>query len=731
MEETHSKVVLEIEVVGGDVENAIKDLQKQYDNFNKSQTKGLTSQHKMVKETDKVREKSQGKGAIRTFLDALNKRERKEKSILNIMKQQEKLFRRMMSGGRGALGMGPLTTLFGGQGMGRGGMSMNRMFGGMRGMFGAMGRGGGAIMKLLGPLAMFGLPLIMAGKFIGGATASKIQAGHGMHMQEQRALAGLAGTGTTLGRMHRAQERGINYGYGAINTLGQARSAALQTGNASAVSTMQMYSRATGMDVGQLTGVAGSMARGGTQFSGAMRGPGAKAFERIYANAFASGLDKSRFHEVFSGVGRLVDTIGTRLGGDVESDRISDLVGLIGSTGQSGLTGARGMAVLQRMDQAIRSPGGGEHGQALMLQAFGFGKPGGNSTYYEAMKRQQQGIYGENNLRDMFAETARQYGGGNEQIMALSRMTGADYDVLEKLRGAITTGSGMEGMTEEQKKEHIDKLMAQAGGVEQEALYETKKMADKISLMEEHTLDTLKAGRLTSQRLLNIQGITNDLVRGFIPVAEKLLGVVEGVYRFMVNFWGSDDEKKEYRKEKDREIRDAYYSGQITRKEAEDRMVQEGVWNKWSTGNRAGTRISSLAGGALTPASESFLDQIRGSIGKDGNVQQGLALDKALAGYDVSPELKQKIQAYQTKQTAAIGTRTYAGDDREAARMLEGIAGAINDLTQQTANLVEAAVTFNVVTGEWERASTDIPPEGKNLGPPRWSTRNSSAGRTP
>lgn len=725
MEETHSKVVLEIEVVGGDVEDAVKSLRKQFDDFHKAQSKGSKQQHTQVKETQKLRDKSQSPQAMRTFLGFLNTRARKEKDVLRTLREQDKLYRRIAQGGRGALGLGPM-GMFGGRGgmFGRGGMSMNRMFGGMgmRGMMGGMGRMGMGMMRMLGPAALLAMPFLMGGKFIAGATASKIQAGHSMHMQEQRSLAGLAGLGTSQAAMYRAQERGSDYGFGPMDTLQQARSAALQTGNARSVNTMQMFARATGMDVGQLTGLSGSMARGGTQFSGQMHGPGVKALERVYANAFSTGLDKSRFHEVYTGVGRLVENVNARMGGDVDSSRISDMFGLLGSTGESGLMGARGAAVLQRMDQAIRSPGGGEHGQALMMQAFGFGRPGGNATYYEAMKRQQQGIYGKNNLQDLFAETSRQYGGGQEQIMALSRMTGADYDVLEKLRGAIQTGSGMEGMNEDEKKEYIDSLMAKAGGIEQEALHETKGMSDKLSQMVEHQLDTLKAGRLTSQRLLSIQELTNDLIRGWIPIGEKLLGVVEMVYSFMVRMFGDDSEKKRHAAQQQKQIRSDVAGGVISKKEGIERLEElRPVLDPGSKNRAKGKSKKDLLGTTLSPKARLALKRLQGHITDTGEYESGSSIESMFK--DIDPETRQKLLHYKSEYGRAARTRDNTKDDAEVRKLLVDLIPILNELAKSTQSM--AASSEQMSTASWnmvDNAFTNAPVVYRSQGP-RWSDK--------
>jgi hypothetical protein len=110
----------------------------------------------------------------------------------------------------------------------------------------------------------------------------------------------------------------------------------------------------------------------------------------------------------------------------------------------------------------------------MMLQALGFGKPGGQTSYYDALKSQQQGMQKPENVAAMFKEVYSQLGvagggggGKNQQEanIALNEMTGLSLDQIEKLGDIFNSGKS----AEEQMKAVKDQLQ-KSEPIEKQAL---------------------------------------------------------------------------------------------------------------------------------------------------------------------------------------------------------------------------------------------------------------------
>ena len=313
----------------------------------------------------------------------------------------------------------------------------------------AGGMGGAA--KMLGGAGL-ALGVTALGAAI-SATTAQIEQGYGMWSQYRQAQGALAGTGATREGMDRASHEGVRRGYSPAETMQQALAAAKATGTAGSVTTLQDLTRTIGMDSGSAAGLMGQMTRGGRGFGGSEGSGGKREMEKMLAAGFKSGLDRARMPEFMQGVGKLVEMQGGRQGGDVSGTGFAKMLGAMGMTGASGMKGARGANVLQQLNEAMVKPGGGEAGQALMLQAYGFGKPGGDTDYYDALKRQEQGAMDPANVRDMFAEIERQYGGGQEGALAARAMTGLSLTQVEDLRSASKNldDAGLQKAIEESK----------------------------------------------------------------------------------------------------------------------------------------------------------------------------------------------------------------------------------------------------------------------------------------
>lgn len=356
---------------------------------------------------------------------------------------------------------------------------------------------------------------------------SGMQNAYQAYIEQGMAMGQLVGLGTRkqlmAGRRQAGRSGGANLGYSMAETAQQAAGVGRATGQIGAVYRAQQFSRATGMDVGEIAGYMGMMRQAGYQFNPAERsskfvrthfpgmpagmqgkkgdarwtrggplgvnvsapegytqygrvtkqeGTGARELQKVMAAGMISGLEKARLPEFLKGINSMTSIMMSKTTGQVDVKSLAAFQAMLGKSGAPGLQGARGAEVATQLLQATKAPGGGEAGQAMMLQALGFGKPGGGTSYYEALKKQQTG--GPENIAAMFKEVYSQLGmvggGGTgqqqqEANLALSEMTGLGLKQIEDL-GEILNSN----MSAEEQMKAIKAKMEDSEPIEKQAL---------------------------------------------------------------------------------------------------------------------------------------------------------------------------------------------------------------------------------------------------------------------
>lgn len=355
------------------------------------------------------------------------------------------------------------------------------------------------------------------------------------------AYSGLIGTTATPDQLKGKVNRGVKLGYTPAETAQIAADVMKATGSISGTDTAQGLARGYGMSTGDALGAMGSMTRLGQGFGGKGGVQGYRQLERTMAAGMASGLDKARMPEFLQAVTSVSESVGSVVSGDVNVGGIASIMAALGSSGKSGLQGNRGASVLAAIDAGIKNPGGGEAGQALMLRAFGFGTPGGENDYYAAKKRQQQGIAGEGNIQALFAQTAKEYGNGEAQIMALSEMTGGlSYDILEQLREVNNST-----LSSEEKQAKLNEVMEQTKPIEEQALHAMQKgFGDQVARTAELEARLVEMGDQIKDPMDKLADIVNHLVDSLFPVAVEILRDIASFLEDLVEFTGlsaSDD----------------------------------------------------------------------------------------------------------------------------------------------------------------------------------------------
>jgi hypothetical protein len=440
MPSASDKVVLEIGLDSKKVPKGIKELQKRFEELSKklekinaSITKGFKSQEESLKKISEASKQS---------ADAVAKAEKQKSDAIGksnkVIDEQEKKLTRLQKTAQKLKSTA--------RGIGR-------------------GIGGGIIGGAAG----------LAGFMMGG-----MQQSIAAYQQYGMAQRGLTGTGITRRQLGRAGGAGVGMGYTLSETAQQALGVGRAVGRGAEVTTAQQFGYAGGMGVGEAAGVMGALYKGGVGFGGKEK-QGQKELSKIITAGMESGLDRGKIPEFAQSVSQMVDQMSARGVGR------ADVGGAAGGLGwlMKGLgfkSPERAMQVAQGLDVGIRAPGGGEAGQAMMLQAFGFGKPGGTADIYEATKRQQQGFFGTGgtkNVQDVLSEFARQYGevgvGGKTESMKManfmaSKVLPLTIDQIEQLQEINNTTE-----TQAEKDKKIEELMKKAEPLEKQMLDQTKK----------------------------------------------------------------------------------------------------------------------------------------------------------------------------------------------------------------------------------------------------------------
>lgn len=360
------------------------------------------------------------------------------------------------------------------------------------------------------------------------ALANFMSAGYTNYLGYMQSASPLIGAGATTAqvgyktpegayKMGSLGRSGMALGYTPTETISQATGVARQTGFIDATTQAQQLSRVIPMGVEEGAGFLGTLARAGRGGFGS-NGAGKQDLVRVLAMGFESGLKRARIPEFMQGVASITEQQASFTTRDVNSTGIARILALLGQSGLSGLQGVRGAALASQLDTGIRNPGAGEAGQAFMMQAFGFGVPGGKTSYYDALKRQQQGLT-EENLGDIFSQSRAQYGGGQSQALALSKLFGITIQQVEDLRSAYQSGD----------KGKISAALKNVEPLEKQSLDAMKDLGESIRFLADRELEDIEAGGTVAEAFMKVHEVVQKLLHAITEdLAPILTKVAEG-----------------------------------------------------------------------------------------------------------------------------------------------------------------------------------------------------------
>lgn len=341
----------------------------------------------------------------------------------------------------------------------------------------------------------------------------------GSFEQQGRAMGRLEGMGSLTGVNDPQQvARSQRMGYSLTESYGHASMIGRQTGQVGATATAQEFSRIYGGSVEEVGGTMGQLTRGGAKFDSQGGGAGRRALSHLFRDAVSSGLDASRTGEHLEAVGGLAEMAGSRTSGNVNFGQISGMLALLGSSGKSGFQGARGASFLSSVDESIRSGGPDDSSKAIGLQAMGYGYGGTNDvSYYQAEKRLEQGITGENgaDTLDRIMQTLSSATGGGEELFdTFSRIMNVSKQQAEE----YVTGWQSRSQTGKTTQELINEI--QGRGESTESRIQTAGTSTNLKVnRQDANLDNRSAsqGAQLYDSFANMQNVINEIVDMTMP----------------------------------------------------------------------------------------------------------------------------------------------------------------------------------------------------------------------
>lgn len=203
---------------------------------------------------------------------------------------------------------------------------------------------------------------------------------------------------------------------------------------------------------------------------------GLKLFEKTLTSGMASGLEKTRVPEHMANMQKGIQMMGEVQAGVVDVAALNRTFAMLGQLGP-GFQGQRGFQTFQafqNMTTKVAQGGGSKDVQALALQDIGgFGGPGSQNSYFQALTQLEQGATPEN-IRNSLQGILRRYGATEEGAVALGRSTGLSMSRSKKLLQAEATG----GMSSGAINSMIQQAATEAMPVDEKLLNEAKKQSE-------------------------------------------------------------------------------------------------------------------------------------------------------------------------------------------------------------------------------------------------------------
>lgn len=542
-----NSVILRFEAEDKRLHTALTNLTKRFDAFQKLVASGANVSIKAQQASLKMFDKEQK--YLTKQLDLLKKRKKEYEETEKKVKKLGATWRRVLIGDKGSWG---------------------RRLG-----FEGFTRKGGA----LGSVARAGLGLGsgLVG-FLTGMTSGAYRNWVGYH-QSRASLAGFSGRSRDVLRALGVGTGGVRWGYSPTESLQHAQQVWRNTGvysggKAVDVSRFQMMSRAYGVGVGELGGLAGTFTRAGLGFGGE-GSQGEKMMRDIFAGAIKDGLAESRLPEVMVDIKGLTEQqLQYQIQGGIDIRGLAAGMSLMRRAG-IGIPGQ----IMSRMGSALINPPSPE-AEATIMASMGWSersirKKGMMPAYFDILMRRYRGANAENIL-DVIGQIEKtvplvndNYHGLSARATMLHRQFNLSpqhaLSLLEKHGG----GKGKLTVAD------IEKAMKESRSLDEQAAQASVDMLKVSRDIAENTKNLIEtADKDIGPNLLKLQKATVDAYAKLVPaILERLVPAIENLVSIMSStgeFWGNYlGSKKKTRGERVTEAYEKQFGG---------------IWNKFSSG---------------------------------------------------------------------------------------------------------------------------------------------------
>jgi hypothetical protein len=279
-------------------------------------------------------------------------------------------------------------------------------------------------------------------------------------------------------------------------------------------------------------GLMGSMRQGGVQGFDTNQ-KGLRLLERVFTDSVASGLEKTRTPEFMENLSKGIQGVGSNVAGEVNVAGISDFLKTIGKMDPA-FQGARGGQVAEAFQNRLTSVARGQAAPdvtADTLMALGYGAPGSDVSYYQAMKEAEQGISGPGAMKLVRQAMSAEGGDFQNSSLHLARSTGLSISQSEKLISGMSKGA-------EAFNAALSTVKKEEDPIDKQLLEEARTQ----SRLDKQSYDTGEKMYLESQAIKQAMAdIATRLMPGMaasLEVIVKLLSVTKDVIDFVADLPG-------------------------------------------------------------------------------------------------------------------------------------------------------------------------------------------------
>lgn len=477
------------------------------------------------------------------------------------------------------------------------------------------------------------------------------------HMRSMGSLSGLNkgarfGAGLTKGGVDDLTRRMTEFGYAPEETVNASRLFARSTGTGAYTEKGMTAAKVLGLEASDVSSMFGELRRAGGGFGE----KGMKDFQRLLQAAVKGGVDASTLPEYLEGLQHLTGRAGGAAGGAVSALPYAQLLAMFEKSGAAGLKGARGASVLSALEEGFKSPGGGDEGLAVIMGSLGFGRAGGNTSYYSAKKMMEQGFSGPGgagNLKNLFDYVDRITGGGEEANLYMEGLMGGrlTLDQIEKVRGSFESG----GTSEE-----ISAMLADMTATELDVLHSIddhmKEFLGASKRAADVAVDDITRGEAYSKSVQSIEDMMHEFLMTTMPVMVTTLEGVNNTLKFIM-----PGIEKMVNMLTDKEV-GSVIAGEDLRK---------GMGEAWTAETTARSIMKRAEGGG--EVSDEELQSV---------IAESLSARNAIRDYYSNPDFLTSMAEMIQEGAVGAGVMERTDVDRDTARMREDFSRAVAALDQ-------------------------------------------------